>query len=148
MPARAGHTAIIVDAIGILLPLLRVELDDVIPPARTVLAQDQSLRRGAGSVEVEPISGDLPGAQESQTYNWRRLALHLNLCRPFTVLRAAVAQVFGVVVMVTTLRGNFLPVKLSGLAQRAFHVGAGNLSFHLIDAGRRRKREQKHNKRK
>src|SRR5262245_5256694 len=103
MPSRVRRSAILIGAIRILLPLLRVELDDIIPPARAVLAQDQSLGRGAGGVQVEPITGSLPGAQESHSHHRRRLPLRFDLRRPFAVLRAPVTQVFGVVVMIAAL---------------------------------------------
>src|SRR5262245_12425664 len=103
MASRVRRRAIIVGPIRILLPLLRVELDDVIPAARAVLAQNQGLGRGARGVQVELIPGGLPGAQISQSHYGRRLPLHFDLRRTFAVLRAAVAQVFGVIVMIAAL---------------------------------------------
>ena len=89
------------------------------------------MRRGAGGIEVETVSGRVESPEVSQAHTGGRLALYLDLRGAFAVFRATVAQVFGVVVMIAALRGNLLPIKFGGLEQGAFRLFAGDLSFNL-----------------
>ena len=107
-----------VGAIGKRRPLLRIELDVVIPAAAAALPLDERAGHVARRVTVVGVPRCLVGVQVGHADEGSAVALDLDARRSFAHFRTAVAEILGVGEVIAAFCRDLRPVELHGLSQR------------------------------